>query len=237
MKKLFLIVFISILVASCTKKIELSGEIVSKNVQISTFSALSNTTSANIELDTAIAPNTLQITGDKALVENLDITTEDGSLNISNKKPITFQSTKAPVTIKLNNAQLQKIVIAGTGAFITNNVTLVNDVEFHISGAGKVSVKLFNNNSTVFATGEGDVRLRGISTELKANISGTGNLFAEGLNNKLANIEITGNGNAKINTTEEINIKISGVGNLLYKNYEGLKVTQQISGIGSVNPY
>ncbi|WKW46473.1 DUF2807 domain-containing protein [Myroides sp. JBRI-B21084] len=237
MKKLLLLTFISICTASCTKKIELSGEIVSQKVQVSKYTALSNNTIANIELDSAVPPNTIQITGDKALIENLGITTQGGSLNISNKQDLSIQSNKAPVTIKINNPQLQKIVIAGTGSLVTNNVTLVNDVEFHVSGTGDISVKLFNNSSTVFATGTGDVRLRGISTELKAHISGTGSLFAQSLNNKLANIEITGNGDARMNTTDELNIKISGVGNVSYKKYTDLKVFQKISGIGSVNPY
>ncbi|UUV20379.1 head GIN domain-containing protein [Paenimyroides aestuarii] len=237
MKKQVIIVFLSVCLWSCSKKIGLSGEIINQKKQLVSYESVVNNSSASIELDTSVAPNELLVTGDKSLVENLLIENKGSLLSISNKESISYQGEKAPLIIKMNNPHLQKMVIAGSGSIATNNITLTNDIEFHISGAGEVNVKLFNNNTAVFVTGAGDIRLRGVSNELKANMSGAGNLIAEDLTNKLSDIEISGAGNAKVNSSEEINIKISGVGNLDYKNHKGLKIKQKVSGIGSVNPY
>ena len=237
MKKLLLLTFLSVFAVSCNKKVELSGEVVSQTKQMASYNAVSNNSSANIELDSSVATNEILITGDKTLVDNLEIENNDGQINISSKKSIYYKSNKSPLVIKMNNPNLQKVVIAGAGSIATNNITLTKDIEFHISGAGEINVKLFNNITSVFVTGAGDVRLRGISNEIKASMSGAGNLNSEALTNKLANIEITGAGNAKINTSDEINVRISGVGNLDYKNYDRLKIVKKISGVGSINPY
>ncbi len=237
MKKLLLLVFLSVFAFSCNKKVELSGEIVNQTKQVESYHTVSNNSSANIELDSSVATNEILITGDKTLVNNLEIDNKDGKINISNKKSISYKSNKSPLIIKMNNPNLQKVVIAGAGSIATNNITLTKDIEFHISGAGEINVKLFNNITSVFVSGAGDVRLRGISNEVKANMSGAGNLNAEALTNKLANIEITGAGNAKMNTTDEINVRISGVGNLDYKNHDQLKIVKQISGVGTIKPY
>jgi len=237
MKKLLLLTFLSVFALSCNKKVELSGEIVSQTKQVASYNAVSNNSSANIELDSSVAANEILITGDKTLVDNLEIDNNDGQINISSKESIYYKSKSSPLIIKMNNPNLQKVVIAGAGSVATNNITLTKDVEFHISGAGEINVKLFNNITSVFITGAGDVRLRGISNEIKASMSGAGNLNSEGLTNKLANIEITGAGNAKVNTSDEINVRISGVGNLDYKNYDRLKIVKKISGVGSINPY
>lgn len=237
MKKLLLLTFLSVFALSCNKKVELSGEIVSQTKQVESYNAVSNNSSANIELDSSVAANEILITGDKTLVDNLEIDNNDGQINISSKESIYYKSKSSPLIIKMNNPNLQKVVIAGAGSVATNNITLTKDVEFHISGAGEINVKLFNNITSVFVTGAGDVRLRGISNEIKASMSGAGNLNSEGLTNKLANIEITGAGNAKVNTSDEINVRISGVGNLDYKNYDRLKIVKKISGVGSINPY
>lgn len=237
MKKLLLLTFLTIFAISCNKKVKLSGEIVSETKQVPSYNAVSNNSSANIELDSSVAANEILITGDKTLVDNLEIENKDGQINISNKKTISYKSNNSPLIIKMNNPNLQKVVIAGAGSVATNNITLTKDIEFHISGAGEINVKLFNNITSVFVTGAGDVRLRGISNEIKASMSGAGNLNSEALTNKLANIEITGAGNAKVNTSDEINVRISGVGNLDYKNYDRLKIMKKISGVGSINPY
>lgn len=237
MNKLLLLTFLSVFAVSCNKKVELSGEIISQTKQIASYTAVSNNSSANIELDSTVKPNEILITGDKTLVDNLKIEDKDGEITISSKELIYSKTKASPLIIKMNNPNLQKAVIAGAGSIATNNITLTKDIEFHISGAGEINVKLFNNITSVFVTGAGDVRLRGVSNEVKATMSGAGNLNAEALNNKLANIEITGAGNAKMNTTNEINVRISGVGNLDYKKYDSLKVVKKISGVGSINPY
>ncbi len=237
MKKLVLLTFLTVLTVSCNKTADLSGEIISKTEQVNPYKALTNKSSASIELDSSVPANEILVTGDKTLVDNLEIENKDGQINISNKESISFNSNKSPLVIKMNNPQLQKVVIAGAGSVATNNITLTNDVEFHISGAGEINVKVFNNITSVFVSGAGDVRLRGVSNEMKVSMSGAGDLNAEALANKQASIEITGAGNAKVNTTNEIDVRISGVGNLDYKNYDNLKIVKKIVGVGSINPY
>lgn len=237
MKKLLIVLFLSVGVLSCDKKVGLSGEIINQTIKTEAFTAVLNNSSARIEVDSTVSANEILLIGDKSLIDNLEIANENGQLALSNKESVSIKGGNNPLLVKINNPDLQKLVIAGAGSFATNNIALTNDVEFHISGAGEINAKVKNNITNVSVTGAGSIRLRGVSNELKATMTGAGNLKAEELTNKLANIEISGAGNAKINTSEEINVRISGVGNLKYKEYDQLKIVKKISGIGNVKPY
>lgn len=240
MKKIILLSFISIALVSCNKtgwNIKPSGEVITDTIQITSFKTLLNNSSANIELDNSINPKELVVVGDRNFVENLYISNKGNDLNIENKSNTSFNTTSSPLVIKLNNKLLEKVMIAGSGSIKTNNTSIKNDIEFHISGAGAIDVELFNNSTSVFVSGAGDIKLKGSTSALKAIMSGAGNLNAEKLQNKTATIEISGAGNGKVNTSEELNVKISGIGNLNYKTYNDLKVNQKISGIGSIDAY
>lgn len=236
------LLFLSIILSltACNQvswNIQPSGEIITDTVNIKSFSTLSNNSSANIEIDKNVKKDQIVLVGDKNFIDNLEIQSEEGNLNIKNKKKISFNTKSSPLIIKINNPQLQKATIAGSGSITTNNIIITSDIEFHISGAGTINVSVFNNNTSLFVSGAGDIHLNGTSSELKAIMSGAGSLNAEKLKNQTATIEISGAGSAKINTTDEINVKISGIGNLDYKKYDQLRVVKKISGIGSVNSY
>lgn len=241
MNKLLSILFLGVVLTSCNNQnnwnIKPSGEQVTETLSIEPFKILLNNSSANIELDFGIKENEIIITGDKNFIENLDIQNKNNTLDISNKKKVSFNTKTSPLLIKVNNPSLQKAVIAGSGSIVTKNVTLTNDLEFQISGAGEINVKLNNDITSISISGAGNVQLQGKSNELKAVMSGAGNLKAEDLVSKRATIEISGAGNARVHTTDEINAKISGIGSLKYKDYEQLKVVEKISGIGSIKPY
>lgn len=237
MKKLIFLAFLTVVMSACNKKAELSGEVANHSVKVAAFTVVTNNSSGNIELDSSVGLNEVLITGDQALVDNLVINDDKGQLTISNKKSIAYNVNNSPLVIKINNPNLEKVVIAGAGSLATNNITFVNDVDFHMSGAGEINAKVFNNTTTVFLTGAGNVRLSGSSNNIKANISGAGTLNARDLSNKVASVEISGTGSANINTSEEINVTISGVGNLDYKNHQGLKIVKKVTGIGSIDAY
>lgn len=240
MKKLLLISPILMLCTACNQvgwNIKPSGEIVTDTLNVKSFTTLLNNSSANVEMDANVKENQIVVIGDKNFVENLDIENKEDDLNIKNKKKASFNTSSSPLIVKINNPNLQKVMIAGSGSIATNNVVLTTNIEFHISGAGEVNVDLFNNTTSIFLSGVGSINLRGTTSELKAIMSGAGSLNAEKLRNQTSLVEISGAGNAKVNTTDEINVKISGIGNLDYKKYDQLKVVEKVSGIGNVGAY
>lgn len=240
MKKLLLLSSIAITLSSCNNfnwNIKPSGQIINDTVSVSKYVTLLNNSSANIELDKNIDPNKIVIIGDKNFIENLNIESNNNELSISNTKDVSFNTRNSPLIIKINNPNLQKAMIAGSGSIATNNVTITSDIDFNISGAGTIDVDVNNSNTNIYVSGSGSIFLNGKSDQLKASMSGAGNLNAEKLQNTTATIEISGAGNAKVNTSEELSVRISGVGNLNYKNYNNLKINKQISGIGSITEY
>lgn len=241
MKKLLLSIVLGTLLIACTNKtewnIQPSGEIITETIPIQSFHTLLNNSSVQIELDASVNENEIVLIGDKSFIENLEIENEDNQLNILNKKSVSFNTKTAPIVIKMNNSQLKKVTIAGSGSITTKNMILTNDIAFHISGTGEIHVKLQNSNTSIDVNGLASVNLEGESNVLKVEMSGAGNLDAENLKNKQAFIEISGTGNAKVSTSELIDVQISGVGNLSYKAHPQLKITKKILGVGNIDAY
>ncbi|HUH25614.1 MAG TPA: head GIN domain-containing protein [Flavobacterium sp.] len=241
MKKFLLSIVLGTLLIACTNKtewnIQPSGEIATDTIPVQSFHTLLNNSSVQIELDSAVNENEIILTGDKNFIENLEIKNENNQLNILNKKSVSFNTKLAPIVIKMNNSQLEKVTIAGSGSITTKNMTLTKDIAFLISGTGEINVKLQNNNTSIEVNGLASVNLEGESTVLKVEMPGAGNLDAENLKNKQAFIEISGTGNAKVNTTEAIDVQISGIGNLNYKAHPQLKITKEVLGIGNIDTY
>ena len=106
MKKLLPILFISVIAISCNEKVQLAGETIHKNISVENFTAVENKSSAAIELDSSINVGELSISGDEALVNNIEIENVSGELKIKNKEPISYRSNNKTVLIKMNNPDI-----------------------------------------------------------------------------------------------------------------------------------
>src|SRR5690606_25325666 len=148
MKKLLIVLFLSVGVLSCDKKVGLSGEIINQTIKTEAFTAVLNNSSARIEVDSPVFAYQILPIGDKSSIDKLAIANENGQLALSNKESVSIKGGNKPLLVKINNPDLQKLVIAGAGSFATNNIALRNDVEFHISGAGEIDRKSTRLNSS-----------------------------------------------------------------------------------------
>lgn len=69
MKKILLVLFISVFAISCNEKVQLTGETINKIISVENFTSVENKSFAAIELDSSINVGELSISGDEALVK------------------------------------------------------------------------------------------------------------------------------------------------------------------------
>jgi hypothetical protein len=81
-------------------------------------------------------------------------------------------------------------------------------------------------------SGAGEVICTGATDQVEARLSGTGVINLAGMQVRIAEIRISGNGNVKVNAWEQLDVSISGMGNVYYIGNP--KLNQKISGIGNV---
>lgn len=123
---------------------------------------------------------------------------------------------------------------------ITNNVLVIrykNDVKVRASEPIQVIITAPQINN-IRNSGSGDIRTMDVvsSSELKADISGTGDILLNELNTLLLDANISGSGDIKVNSgmINEEKLKISGSGDIDVSHALSAKASTIISGSGNI---
>ncbi len=129
--------------------------------------------------------------------------------------------------------QLSEILLEGASELYSSDTLKGNTLVVSCSGTGDINLLL--NCGSVFCnvSGASEVKLAGYTSELKASVSGTGDLYAQRLRTNKADVTISGTGDAKVNVSETLKGNVSGVGTLYYTG-DAKDVDVGISGSGSM---
>ncbi len=105
-----------------------------------------------------------------------------------------------------------------------------------ISGAGHLIASNINSTNLLLRiTGTGKIQAKGTTQRLESKISGSGNIDAEELEARFAEITIIGAGNIRVHVSDELTVKIVGAGNVQYAG-NPKSVRKTVTGAGVVKP-
>jgi len=233
--KLSIIVLFVVFLSSCsfiTQKthVQGSGKIVSEDRKISDFDRISFNGIGNLEIIQGNVES-LKIEADDNVLDKIESYVSGGTLYLGSKRFITiFPSQDITYTLTVRN--LQRIDISGYGDI--HAATLMTDrLEVKVSGAGRIAIdNLVADSLVVDLSGAGDFNLAGKVDRQDIILSGAGSYKAGDLQSRLAQITISGAGNAEIWVLEKMNVTLSGIGNLRY--YGNPVVEQDITGVGKI---
>lgn len=144
--------------------------------------------------------------------------------NIGNAKELHYFITMP----KLNGVE-----VSGSGVVEVLDVFSPEDINFEISGSGRVQANVIAENVSADISGSGNLKLDGSADELDADISGAGEIGALGLAAKEVSVEISGSGSADVQALEVLELDLSGSGEVRYKGNPS-RLKQDISGSGKV---
>lgn len=82
------------------------------------------------------------------------------------------------------------------------------------------------------STGASNVKLDGAVNELIANLTGASDLRAESLQTKVAEVSVTGAGDARITVSDDLKVSITGAGKVEYTGNP--RIQRKITGAGSI---
>jgi hypothetical protein len=104
------------------------------------------------------------------------------------------------------------------------------------SGASRLDAhKLSGPKFYLETTGASNVTLDGAVDELVANMTGASDLRAEALQTKIAELSVTGAGNARISVSDTLKVSITGAGKVEYIGNPP-HIEREITGAGSIRP-
>lgn len=157
-------------------------------------------------------PASVQIVGDADLVDKVTATVKDGVLVLDTRD----------LHVNRRNAHLRAIVSApGLDALA-------------ISGTGGMKVTgLAAERLAVALSGTGSLTMQGTTGELRATVSGTGDIAGKRLDAKDVVVQITGAGSARLHATRSVDARVGGVGSVSVDGHPA-QVKKSVSGVGSI---
>lgn len=231
-----------------------NGIIVTKTRRSGMFFKVENSASIDIVYKKADTTS-ITLRADENILEYIVTETNNNTLEIKIKPQNTYlEFTERPLII-ITSPKLETIGMAGSGAFIANEMTGDN-VILEISGSGNISVDTVNcsdltlilsgsgsinikdnqsKGADMLLSGSGNINIKGQSEDCQIKISGSGEVFGENLLLLSANVIISGSGNVFISVENTLTGIISGSGNIYLKGNP--EITQTTSGSGRIIKY
>jgi len=215
------------------EKITGSGNIITKNIEVSNFQNISLAGSGNIIIEQG-EDESLIIEAEDNIMDKILVEIKGNTLDIRYKRTFWIFSWLKPTKdinyyIKLKD--LSGIKISGSGTASAENIKTEN-MDINISGSGKINLNIETQTIKSIVSGSGDFNLSGQAINQEINISGSGKYFAQNLQTQNAIIKISGSGKIEVNAQKKLDINISGSGSVYYLGNP--KINQKISGSGKI---
>jgi hypothetical protein len=211
-----------------------SGNVKTEIREVAEFSVISIEYPAQIVVLQGDSPS-VKVEAEDNLLPQLRTEVRGGVLQIESRERDWSRRAEPsePVRITITVDDLQELRFSSAGTLRIKDLE-VDELKLVLSGAGEVTI----DNVTVgeFETvlsGAGDIKATGAVDGLKLTISGFGNFDAPELTSLIADVRITGAGNATIRVEQDLSATVSGAGSIDY--YGSPSVDKTITGAGSVN--
>jgi hypothetical protein len=207
-----------------------SGEVITKDFQVSDFDRLDFSGVGNIVITQGQAES-LRVEAESNVIERLEISSGGKSLKIGYKNNFFNVIPTKPINFYLSVKDLREINISGVGSIKCDNLT-TDDLSIDSSGAGSIDMNLSTTVVEVAISGAGKVNLTGQTQSQSIDISGAGSYSAKEFTSKDCEVSISGIGRAIVNVSDTLDVNMSGIGSVEYVGKPAL--SQDISGGGSV---
>ena len=191
--------------------VTLSGKDVTRTLDVRDFSAIRLRGGYDVDLE-AGGDYAVEIAGDEAILDSLEVAVEDGTLRIAPEKGRRFKNSGG-ISLRIRLPRLD--------AFTVN---------------GAVDGKLRHLASDDFAltvNGAADISIDGTCAAFSAVTNGAGDIDSRDFHCESAQVTINGAGNMKIYASKSVQATVNGVGGIdIYGNPP--EVRKLRAGIGSI---
>lgn len=184
-----------------------------------------------MEVELKKGPAEMRLEGGEEALKNVELTIEDGTLEISGaKKKFGVPVVSDKITISLPNLESLKISGAAevTGGGFDNETLFLA-----INGVGSADLELNVKILKLDVSGTGSLELEGKAETVVINLSGAASIEAENYTVENMTLVMSGAGSAEVNVSKQLDVNISGVGVVSYKG-EPEVLRKRISGAGKI---
>ena len=206
-KSMLTAVLLSFMVSCSEEAIVGSGNIVSEEREVISFSRISSEGVIDMEI-TQGDSQFIEITADDNVIDRVRTKVNNGELSLY----LDGDSFK--------NIQVRAVLRV-------KSLTAIRNI-----GTGDISARDFNGNENfnLYNSGTGNIELTGSATSLTLENEGTGTISAFGFPVRQADLTLIGSGDCEVHCTESMNVFIDGSGNVYYKGNPSIQISVEGSG-------
>ena len=185
--------------------------------------------------------NTISVIAGRNLLDQVRTDVRDGVLYITDHNTCNWvRSFKPRITVVVNIAEVEKLLLRGTGN-VTTADTLVRDhfsvEQFNAQGTTTLTVDV-NTIEIGLHTGAGDVKLYGLCSEAADLYSGImAPLDASEMSAPVVNINNSGVSDIRCWATERLSVQLRDVGDVYYRDVPLDLLETDITGSGELIRY
>jgi len=230
---ILVVLLTSALLVSCAGAVIGSGKLKTEEYVFSDFNKVEVSSAFEFEIVQSDSYR-ISITADDNLFEHIQVTKEGNTLKIG----IKTISIQWPVTLKVvvTMPQLRGIDISGASKGSVSNFSSTEnldievsgasslelvemsagDVDFDISGAGKVIGDMTADDVDFDVSGASTVQLEGSASNIVADVSGASRMKLAGFTVNNADVSLSGASNGTVNLSGKLDANLSGASKLEY---------------------
>lgn len=221
-----LILALPLVLASCFRD---AGVLITEDRTVGSFTSIDMAGSGRL-LITQDTTYQVRIEAGDRLMNYIETEVVNGELRIGERWN-RFRDWK-PVRIYVSAAYLEGLSLTGSGE-ITGNGFTATDLDLLLSGSGRIYVEADPQHTTAVISGSGLIDITGDTDYLNVGITGSGHFNGQSFPARIADVSITGSGNATVTVSEELTAAITGSGNINYYGNPPV-VDTRITGSGNI---
>jgi hypothetical protein len=222
-----------------------------QNRQVAGFSSIASAGSFNVHVKID-GTESLKITGDEEVINDIETTVSDGKLKIGSKnknswklfnnkkvdiyitaKTLSGLSGSGSGNIKLDGSLTGNAELKTSGSGSITAAVNANNLQASVSGSGSITTSVNASQLSAAVSGSGALNLSGDVKNADIKVSGSGHIRANDLKTDVVDASISGSGNIHILANKSINARVSGSGRLVYTG-NPTNVNSNTSGSGRV---
>lgn len=207
-------------------KIEGSGNVVTKDVNVSSFDDLSVSGVFSVALKQG-SKEEVKIEADDNLQELFEVKNDGSKLTISMKKDVNIKSKKT-MKVYITFKKLKNLDLKTVGDVAAEGSLTFDNLNFENKSVGNVDLNLTAKSVSFDNKSVGNVKLQGKADDVVIRNKSVGNISAASFVVQKMDIDNTGVGNAEVNAEKEIKVKDSMLGKVTNKGAAAIKRIKEI---------
>lgn len=251
LRNTLLLLFLTGLLNSCfVDVVEFgNGELIEENRTIPEFDAIHVAGSMHVYFEYASSPEVL-VSCESNLVQYIETAVSNSELFIRTPFNVSIHPTET-IEVYVKGPYVDELHLSGSGMIYSSDIIEAETLDVKVSGSGKMDLAFEGDELYSKISGSGDLYVNaycsylsstisgsgrftvdGAATEAEYQISGSGKILGYNFPVDVADLKISGSGDAYVHVNDHLYTDISGSGNVHYIG--DALIQSRISGSGKI---